>query len=107
MGSSIQKWTNQICGGQPLKNLTAFKCFKGSLPQSLLGSFLNTLSHMLLSTPLSLIFSTIHIAFTNIFRGNSAELEHKQTGRPINATGVFSFRESRVISIQSTPSYKA
>ena len=36
---------SKICGRQPLKSL---KCFKGYLPQILLGLFLNTLSHFML-----------------------------------------------------------
>ena len=49
---------SKICGRQPLKNLSCmvclgrryhFKFFKGCLPQILLSSFLNTLSHMVLN----------------------------------------------------------
>ena len=48
---------NKICGRQPLKNLKLydlwsrpyhFNFFKGSLPQILLGPFLNTLPHFFL-----------------------------------------------------------
>ena len=45
---------SKICGRQPLKNLKeygrpySFKFFKGSLPQILLGPFLNTLTHVML-----------------------------------------------------------
>ena len=45
MREAIQEWTKKICGKQPLKNLKGyglhFKIFKGSLPQILLGPFLN------------------------------------------------------------------
>ena len=53
MGQDIQEWTKKICGRQPLKNLKGygllsrpypFIFFKGCLPQTLLGPFLNTLS---------------------------------------------------------------
>ena len=47
---------SKICGRQPLKNLKYlnrpyhFKCFKGCLPQILLGPFLNILTHIFSST---------------------------------------------------------
>ena len=44
---------SKICGRQPLKNLK-FKFFKGCLPQILLGSLLNTLSHIILKAPVNI-----------------------------------------------------
>ena len=41
MAQSIQEWTKKTCGRQPLKNLKGY-----GLPQILLGSNLNTLSHI-------------------------------------------------------------
>ena len=46
---------SKICGRQPSKNLkwyglpNHFKFFKGSLPQILLGPFLNTLTHIIIA----------------------------------------------------------
>ena len=56
MAQSIQEWTSKIWGRQPLKNLKGvrptlgrphpFKLFKGCVPRTLLGPFLNSLSYI-------------------------------------------------------------
>ena len=56
-GKVFKNWPSKICGRQPLKIWSdmvcwgkpyLFKFFKCCLPQTLLGPFLNTLSHILL-----------------------------------------------------------
>ena len=57
--SFLQNGPSKICGRQPLKNLKGFGLLqvdhtplnfvKGCLPQMLLGPYLNTLSHMILT----------------------------------------------------------
>ena len=45
LGQRIEEWIKKTCGTELLKNLSGpyhFKFFKGSLPQILLGRFLNT-----------------------------------------------------------------
>ena len=53
MGLSIQEWTKQNLCKTAFKNLVKF--FKVCLPQSLLGPFLNNLSHITVN----------HLVFTN------------------------------------------
>ena len=71
MGQSIQEWTRWNLWKTAFKKFEVmwsasrpyhFKIFKGCLPQMLLGSFLNTMTQMCLTT------TTIYIKLGGVFR---------------------------------------
>ena len=97
---------SNICGRQPLKKLKwrpySSKFFKGCLPQILLGPFLITLTHLLLSVLLSndLICTAIfYVTVLQWFKINSALSFNTLNFRRIDINGIEKLYHSKFIRL--------